>query len=326
MSNFCMIRKRGLLLALCWLVTTSCALAQDYPNKTMRLIVGVSAGGGSDMMARMIAAGLSERVGQTVLVDNRTGSGGTLAAEIVAQASPDGYTLMWGSANFVINPLLYSNASYNATLDFAPVTEVLSVPLLLTVNSSFPAKNLSEFIALARNKPGTLNYATPGNGSIAHLMGELFKSMAKIDMVHIPYKGASAVVPDLLAGRIQLFFPSIATAEPFIKSGKMRGLAVTSRKRLSGAPEYPTMDESGVPGYDVAQWYGVLAPAKTPRSIVERLQRDILAVVQQPKVRAQFVAWGGDPIGSTPDQFSQHIRSEVAKWDKVIKQASIRGN
>jgi len=197
--------------------------------------------------------------------------------------------------------------------------------LILVVHSGVPAATLAELIGLARDKPGTINYATAGSGSFAHLTGELFKIMARINLVHVPYKGSAAAYPDLLAGRVQLLFPSIASALPHIKTGRLRGLAVTTRTRSRNAPEYPSMDEAGVPGFDVTQWYGVLAPANTPRAVTGLLQREIAAMLQQPKFLAQLATEGSDPVGNTPEQFAQYIRSEIDKWGKVIKQTGIRG-
>ncbi len=296
----------------------------DYPTRPVRLIVGLTPGAGTDITARDIAIRLTDKFKQTVLVDNRAGAGGSIAAEITAGAAPDGHTLMMATGTYLIHPLMHK-ARYDAVRDFAPVTQAVSLPLILVVNSAVPAGTLSELIALARGNPGTINFATAGSGSFAHLTGELFKIMARINLIHVPYKGSAAAYPDLLAGRVQMLFPSIASALPHIKTGRLRGLAVTTRTRSKSSPEYPSMDEAGVTGFDVTQWYGVLAPAGTPRPVINRLQSEIAEILRQPKFIAQLATEGSDPVANSPDEFAQYIRSEIDKWNKVIKQTGIRG-
>ncbi|MCC6531112.1 MAG: tripartite tricarboxylate transporter substrate binding protein [Burkholderiales bacterium] len=298
-------------------------IAQAYPSKPIRLIVGVAPGGGVDGVARTLANRLQERLAQNVLVDNRAGAGSSIAHELTARATPDGYTLMLATATLVIYPFM-TQASFDPLADFAAVTQVVTVPLVLVINAGVPARSAAELIAWAKSKPGSLNFATSGSGSFPHLAGELFKTMSGTDLVHVPYKGNAAIYPDLIAGQTQVGFTAISSAMPHIKSGKLRALAVTSRVRLRSAPELPTLDEAGVRGYDASQWYGVLAPAKTPAAIIDRLQREIVAALQQPDVLAR-VALEGEPIGSSAEQFARHIRDEHAKWGKLIRQLGIRG-
>ena len=312
-----------LLLALCLGMSESWAGAQDYPTKPVRLIVGVAPGGGVDTLTRSIAARLAESFKQTVVVDNRTGAGSSIATELTARATPDGHTLMMVTASLVIYPAMY-RASYDPVRDFAPVTQVVTVPLLVVINPAVPAQTAGELITLAKGRPGTINYASSGSGSFIHLTGELFKVATGTDLVHIPYKGNAAVYPDLIAGQTQLGFTAISSAMPHVKSGRLRGLAVTSRARSKGVPEFPSLAEAGVPGFDVTQWYGVVAPAGTPRPVIDRLQREIAAVLQQPEVIVRL-AMEGDSVNSSSAQFGQHIRGELDKWVKVIKQTGIRG-
>ncbi|MBI4192679.1 MAG: tripartite tricarboxylate transporter substrate binding protein [Betaproteobacteria bacterium] len=313
-----------LLSMLCLSMSVPWAWAQDYPTKPVRLIVPLAPGGGVDNFARGIAASLTESLKQTVVVDNRAGAAGSLGAGLVARATPDGYTLLMASASFLIYPLI-NPGPYDPVRDFAPVTHAVSQPLLLAINSVVPAKTVSELIALARAKPGTLNYGSSGNGGFPHLAAELFKAMTATNLVHIPYKGASAALPDLIAGQIQFMFGGLALIMPHIKSGKLRGLALSGRTRLKNAPEFPTLHEAGVPGFDATQSYGVLAPAGTPRPVIDRLQREIAVALQRPELIAQLAIDGQEPVASSPRQFERHIRSELDKWRKVIKEAGVRG-
>lgn len=316
------MRHLHLLLALCLGIGVQ-AGAQDYPTKPVRLIVGVAPGGGVDTLTRSIATRLTESLKQTVVVDNRTGAGSSIATEITARAAPDGYTLMMVTASLVIYPSMY-RASYDPLRDVAPVIQVVTVPLLVVINPAVPAQTVSALIALAKEKPGTINYASSGSGGFIHLTGELFKAATGTDLVHIPYKGNAAVYPDLIAGQTQVGFTAISSAMPHVKSGRLRALAVTSRARSKSVPELPSLAEAGVPGFDVTQWYGVVATAGTPRPVIDRLQREITAVLKQPDVIARL-AMEGDSINSSPAQFAQHIRSEFEKWGKVIRQTGIRG-
>jgi tripartite-type tricarboxylate transporter receptor subunit TctC len=300
------------------------AQAQSYPTKPIRLIVPLAAGGSMDIIARGIAQKLTDRIGQTVVVDNRPGAGGSIGAELTAHAVPDGYTLMMASASYVTHALMY-RAPYHPVRDFAPITQVSAQPYVLVVHPSVPAATAGEFITYARSNPGRLNYASSGNGGLIHLTGELFKSMTGVSLVHVPYKGMAAAYPDMLAGQVQLGFPSTVSALPHIKSGKLRGLAVTSRVRAKILPDMPPLNEAGVPGFDVTQWYGMLAPVGTPPTIIERLQREVAALLTQPDVIARMAADGSEPVSSTPSGFAAHIKNEFAKWDGVIRRANIRG-
>lgn len=305
------------------LTLPSLALAQSYPTKPIRLIVPLAAGGGMDTTARGISQPLSERLGQTVVVDNRPGAGGAIGAELAANADPDGYTLLMASASFVVHPLLY-RSRYEPLRDFAPVTQASRQPYVLIVHPSVPATTVKELIAYAKAHPGKLSYASAGNGSLIHLTTELFKSATGIDIVHIPYKGMGAAYADMLAGRIQTAFPSIISVLPHLKTGKLRALGVTSRTRAPTLPDTPTLQEAGVAGFEVTQWYGVLAPAHTPHAVIARLQKEIAATLLLPEVGKRMAGDGSEPVGSTSAVFGAHIKAEIAKWKDVIKRAKIR--
>ena len=310
----------GLMLALPALVP-----AQTYPTKPIRLIVPLAASGGMDTTARGISQPLSERLGQIIVVDNRAGAGGSIGAELAARADPDGHTLLMASASFVVHPLLY-RARYDPLRDFVPISQVSRQPYVLIVHPSVPAASVRELVAYAKANPGRLNYASAGNGSLIHLTTELFKSATGIDIIHVPYKGMGATYADMLAGRIQTAFPSIISVLPHLKTGKLRALGVTSRARAPALPDTPTLQEAGVPGFDVTQWYGVLAPAKTPRTLTSMLQKEIAVVLQQPEVVRRMSGEGSEPVGSTPAEFGAHIKAEIKKWGDVIRQAKIRAD
>jgi tripartite-type tricarboxylate transporter receptor subunit TctC len=301
------------------------AHALSYPERPIRLIVPLAAGGAMDTIARAVAAKLGEALGQTVVVDNRGGGGGTIGAELAAAAAPDGYTLIMMSATSVIRPLLYP-ARYDLARDFAPVSLVSAQPYLLVVHPSLPVKTFAELVAHAKSNPGKLNYASAGQGSIIHLATELLNLRTGMRTVHVPYKGMGAAYPDLLAGHVQLALGSIVSAQPHARAGRLRALAVTSPQRVKSSPEVPTIAESGVPGYAVTNWYGVLAPARTPRPVIERLHREIAAVLQQPETAKRFAADGAEVVGSTPAQFGAHLESETHIWSEVIKTAGIKGD
>jgi tripartite-type tricarboxylate transporter receptor subunit TctC len=298
--------------------------SQPYPSKPIRLIVPLAPAGGMDTIARGIALKLTDSLGQTVVVDNRGGGGGSIGAELVAHAAPDGYTLLMMSATGVIHTIMYK-AQYDAVRDFAAVSQVTTQPYVIVVTLSIPPKSVTELVAYAKSNPGKLSYSSSGNGSLIHLTGELFKSVTGIDMVHIPYKGIAASYPDLIAGQIQLTFASIISALPMIRAQRLRALAVTSAQRAKALSELPTVAESGVPGFAVTQWYGVQAPAGTPRPIVERLNREIVRTLQLADVLSRLANDGAEAAGSTPQQFADHIKTEHAKWARIIKQAGIRG-
>ena len=300
------------------------ALAQ-YPAKPIRLIVPFAAGGGNDNIARLVGKQLSESLGQQLVIDNRPGAGGVLGAELAAKAAPDGYTLFLGGVgSHAVNPNLNANLPYDPIRDFAPVALLASAPLILVVHPSVPAASFKAFVALARSKPGQLNYASNGNGTSSHLAAVMFDSMAGVDMVHVPYKGLSPALTDLLSGRVQLMFSSVVAILPHIRAEKLRGLAVTGAKRMPSMPDLPTIAESGLPGYEASSWYGVLAPAGTPREIVVKLNAEFVKALAQPEVRTSLVAEGAEPIGGTPEQFAAYIISEKERMGKLIREAKIR--
>ncbi len=310
----------ALVLAAC----TAYCVAQDYPSRPVRLIVPLAPAGGMDTIARGIAQKLTESLGQSVVVDNRSGGGGVIGVETVARSTADGYTLLMMSATSLIYPLMYK-AQYDISRDFTPIVQVTTQPYVIVVNPNVPVKSIAELIAYAKANPGKLNFASSGNGSLIHLMTELFKSTTGTQMTHVPYRGIGAAYPDLLGGQIQLIFASSISAMQLIHAGRLRALAVTGAKRAKALPELPTVIEAGVPGFVVNQWYGLLAAVGTPRAIVERLNRDVNKALQFPDVIARFTADGAEAAGGSPQQLATHIKAESDKWAKVIKQAGIRG-
>jgi tripartite-type tricarboxylate transporter receptor subunit TctC len=299
------------------------AYAQSYPTKPLR-IVTAEPGGGNDFAARVIAQSIAPRLGQPCIVDNRGGAGGLIAAEIVARAPADGYTLLVYASNIWIIPLLRKNAPYDAVRDFAPITQAATSPNIVVVHPAVPVKTLQDLIALARAKPGQLSYGSGGDGSSTHLAVELFKSMTKTDIVRIPYKGNGPALNDLVGGQVQVMFATAGSASPHIKSGRLRAIAVTSAEPSSLAPGLPTVAASGVPGYESVSIYGVFAPARTPESIVMNLNRVIVEVLNTPEVRERFLNVGVETVGTTPAQFAATIRADIARMRKVIRDAGIR--
>ncbi len=296
-----------------------------YPAKPMRIVVPFSAGGSADIFARAIGQKMTDAWNQQVVIDNRAGSGGVIGSEIAARAAPDGYTLMMGiTANIAINPALYRKLPYDPVRDFAPVTLIAAAPYVMVVPASLPVGTARDFIALARAKPGQLNYAALGNGSMSHLAAELFASMAGIRLAHVPYKLVGSLLTDLMAGQVQLFFVGAVSAQVQTKGGKLRAIGVTGVKRSALMPEVPTIAEAGVSGYEVTGWYGVFAPAATPRTIVVQLNREIVRILKLPEVRERLIADGADIIGNTPQEFAAHIKSEIAKWTGVVKMSGAR--
>jgi tripartite-type tricarboxylate transporter receptor subunit TctC len=300
------------------------AEAQQYPTKPVRLLVPFAPGGGTDITARAIAQGLSERLGQQFVADNRPGANGTIAVDILTKSLPDGYTLSMISSSHSVNASLIKGLAYDLTKDVLPITQATTQPYALVVHPSVQAKSVKELIALAKAKPGQLNYGSSGTGGLSHLSGALFSNLAQVDIVHVPYKGGNPAMIDVIAGQIQMLYSTILQSQPHIKSGKLRPLAVTTAKRSRAAPELPTMDEAGVKGYEVAGWYGMIAPLKTPQPIVDRLNKTVVQILHSPEVAPRLAADGSEPVGSTPQQFGQHIRTEVAKWAKLTKQMNIR--
>jgi|KBSMisStaDraftv2_1062788.scaffolds.fasta_scaffold01569_8 tripartite-type tricarboxylate transporter receptor subunit TctC len=313
-------KRPGILrrVTLCMLLS-SLAWAQSYPTKQVRFVVGFPAGGATDVVARAISQNLSEALGQPVVVDNRAGAASNIAAEIVATAPKDGHTIFMGTVSTAINPSLYKKLAYDAVKDFAAITQVTDTPFMFVVHPSLPAKSVKEFIAIAKSRPGQLNYGSAGNGSGGHLFTAMFGSMAGVSLVHVPYRGASFATTSVLAGETIFMFDNIVTTLPLARSGKLRALAVTTQKRSRTAPDIPTIAESGVPGYDANAWFGVFAPAGTPVTVINRLHSEIARIVNLPDIRDRFLALGAEPVGSTPEQFSAFYRKEVAKWAKVVK-------
>jgi tripartite-type tricarboxylate transporter receptor subunit TctC len=299
-------------------------IAQDkYPARAVRLIVPFPPGGGADISARTIAAKLTERYGQQVLVDNRPGAGGNVGTELASKAPPDGYTLLLVSSSYGANPALYK-LSFDPVNGFEPVTLVSQQPFILVVHPSLPARSVKELVALAKAKPGSLNYASSGAGGIVHLGTEYFKSMAGVDIVHIPYKGGNTAHNDLVAGFVQVYFGTILSTLPVVKSGKLRALGVSTDKRNPALPGVPTVAEAGVPGFSFSGWYAVLAPAKTPRELTAALNGEIVALLKSPEMRERLAAEGSTVVGSTPEALRDHLRADIAKWQKVVKAADIR--
>ncbi|TAK67858.1 MAG: tripartite tricarboxylate transporter substrate binding protein [Betaproteobacteria bacterium] len=301
------------------------AFAQSYPAKPIRLLVPYAAGGATDIMARVVAQKLSENLGQQVLVENRAGAGGNIAADAVAKAAPDGYTLFFGSTGpLVINPFLYARLSFDPAKDFAPIGLVGDMPLFLVIPVSQPVHSIKDLIALAKAKPGKLNYASSGIGGTTHLAMELFKTTAGADILHIPYKGTAAGVADMLAGNIQVMFDVMATSGPHVKTGKLRFIGVTTAKRSAFAPDVPTIAESGFPGFEATFWTGFLAPAGTPREIINKLSTELAKVIALPELRESFASLGMEPRTANPEQFEAFIRSESVKWAKVVRDSGAR--
>lgn len=303
------------------------AWAQTYPIRPIRFIVGFVPGGGTDMMARMLGRKLSDSMGQQVIVDNRAGASGSIAAVIAAKASPDGYTLFAGTiSTLATNVSMYSKLPYDPVRDFTPVTLTAMSPYLLVVNPSTPVATLKELIALAKATPGRLNYASAGSGSGNHLSQELFKFMAGIDIVHVPYKGAADQLTALIAGEVPTSFIQVQVALPQARGGRLKALAITSAQRLAVVPEVPTIAEAGVPGYEATSWQGVVVPTGTPRAIVNRLYGEIAKALQAPDVKDRLAAEGSTPGGITPEEFAAHIKREIAKWAKVVKMSGAKAN
>ena len=295
-----------------------------YPTKSIRVIVPQSAGGSTDLAARIVTQRLAEALGQPVVVDNRPGAGSLNGTETVAKAPPDGYTLLIVAASISINPRLHEKLPFDPVRDFAPITRLAALPHILVVHPTLPAKSVKELIALAKAKPGELNYASSGIATSTHLAAELFRHMTGTDMVQVPYKGGAPGMVGLLSGQVQLYFATISTALPHVKSGKLRALAVTSARRSTAAPEYPTIAEAGVPGYEHASWIGLLAPAKTPPTVIATLNQNAVKVVHLPDVKALLLRDGLEAVGDSPQEFAGVIKAEVAKWKMVVKAAGIK--
>ena len=295
------------------------ASAQTYPARPIHLIVPFPPGGVTDIVGRIIAQRLSEGLGQQVVVENRGGGNGSIGAQLASKAAPDGYTLLMGTATHAINATFMPNAGFDLERDFAPVSLVASVPLLLAVNPSMPITDVKSLVAYAKANPGKLNFASGSTGSASHLAGEMLKSAAGIQMTHIPYKGGGPAVQDLIAGHVGLMFENMPSILPHVQAGRLRGIATTGPKRSAAIPELPTMIESGFPGFEAGSWYGIFAPAGTPAEIVDRIHSEVVKALQNPEMQKQLSAQGAEPIGNTPKEFAAFIRAEIAKWAQVIK-------
>jgi tripartite-type tricarboxylate transporter receptor subunit TctC len=310
---------------LCAAIACSGAMAQAYPNRPLRIVVPLSAGA-ADTLSRAIAAKLTERWGQPVVVENRPGAGTTIGTDLVAKAPADGYTLLMATFSHAVNATFYRKLPFDTLKDFTAVTLVASAPNVLEVNPSVPAQTVAELVALAKSQPGKLNFASAGNGSSSHLAGELFKTLAEVQIVHVPYKGAAPAMTDLLGGRVEMSFDPLPSSLANIKGGKLRPLAVTTTTRSPVLPDVPTMAEAGVPGYELNGWSGLLVHANTPKDIVGTLNREIVAIIQAPEVKERFARLGFDIVGNTPEQFQAFIEAEVVKWGKVVRDAKIHAD
>ena len=318
------MRRRSVLLGATAAAVAAPALAQSFPSKPVRLVVPYTPGGGADTTARLVAPRLQEALGQTVVIDNKPGAGGSIGDDAVAKAAPDGHTLLIGAFAHAVNPSLMGRMPFRTPEDFAPISLLVTVPELLVVTPSFPAKTVQDLVAMAKAQPGKLSYASSGNGSAQHLAAELFKMRTGTDIQHVPYKGGSLAVADVAAGHVPFYFGNMSAALPQARGGKVRALAVTSPKRSPAAPEVPTMAESGVEGCEIFEWNALLAPAATPPEIVKRLHAEVAKVMAMDEVRARFADLGAQPVGSNPEELAAFLKLEMAKWAEVVKAANIR--
>jgi len=319
-----MTMKRFLLVAV-GAVFTTLAMAQPYPAKPIKIVAPSTPGDAPDVIARLIADKLSPALGQQVVVENRPGAGGVVGSDYVAKAAPDGYTLIMGNAgSHGINAAVYAKLPYDIQRDFAPVSQVAVAPNVMVINPSVPANSVAEFIAYAKANPGKLSYASGGNGSSAHMSMELFKSMSGIDIQHVPYKGSSPALTDVVSGQVVAFIGNMPPTVPLIKAGKLKALAVTTKSRSALMPELPTITEAGLPGFETVAWFGVLAPAGTPPEVVNRLSAEIAKIAKSPEMREKLVAMGAEPVGSTPDEFKAVIDRDIAKWKPLAQKVGIK--
>ncbi len=300
------------------------SMAQTYPAKPIRFVVPHTVAGSPDILARFLGTRLGDALGQQIIVDNMAGAAGIVGAERVARATADGYTLFVGSSAIVINPNLYKKVGYDVLRDFQPITALALAPLVLVVHPSLPARSVREFIALMKSRPGAINYASGGSGSAAHMAAELFKTMAGVDMVHVPYKGTAPALIDLAGGHVSVGFYTVSATSGHIKTGRLRALGLSALKRSTALPDLPTVAEAGLPGYEASTWIGVLAPAATPREIVERLHAEIAKILALPEVQQTFAVQGFDMIANTPAEFAAQIKGDLGKWARVIKAAKLK--
>ncbi|MFN0160902.1 MAG: tripartite tricarboxylate transporter substrate binding protein [Burkholderiales bacterium] len=313
-----------LLLCLTASLVAPVAQAQAYPSKPIRMIVPFAPGGGTDILARIIGQGLAEAWGVAVNVENRAGASGNLGTELVARSAPDGHTLVMAINTHAVNATLYSKLPFDPVKDFIPVILAATTANILVVHPSVPANTVQELIALAKSQPGKFNYASGGSGTTSHLAAELFKTMAGVDMVHVPYKGGGAAYTDLIAGQVQLFFVGIPGTLQYIKTGRLRPLGVTTPRRSPAAPDVPTIAEAGLPGFSATTWWGILAPAGTPRPIVDRVDQEVARILKLPDVRAKFDAQGFEPVSSTPESFAAFMKSEIELWGRAVRASGAR--
>ena len=299
---------------------------EAWPGRPVRIVVPQTPGASTDLTARLIAQRLTSILGQPVIVENRPGAGSIVGTELVAKATPDGHTLLVVASSITLNPIIHKNLPFDPQRDLTPITQLSSFPNMLVVNPTLPVKSVQDLIALAKAKPGALNYGSAGTATGTHLSAELFKYMTGTDMVHVPYKGGGAAMPALIGGQVQLMFSTTVTALPHVRAGRLRAIAVTSGQRWPSLPEIPTIAESGVPGYDHTPWNGFLAPAKTPRNIISRLNEETAKILHLPETRSLFTSEGAEPVGNKPEDFAAIIKSETAKWTKVVKAAGIQAD
>jgi tripartite-type tricarboxylate transporter receptor subunit TctC len=314
----------ALVLALAGSCCMGASRADEYPSRPVRLIVPYAPGGGADTVARIVARRVSDSIGQTVVIENRGGAGAIIGTEMVAKAEPDGYTLLLGQSGPIsINPAVYKDLRYDPIKDFAPITMTTAYPYILAVNAKLPVKSLQEFVALAKSKPGALNYGTTGIGAANHLVTELFSSKAGLKMTHIPYRGTALAVADLIGGQVNMVFSDPVSVLPHLQAGTLRGLAVTSTQRSAVAPELPTIAESGYPGFEALAWHGILAPAKTPPNVINKLSAEIVKALQHPETKDVLVKQAMQPVGSTPEEFAAFIKQDIATWKAVATEADV---
>ncbi|AJG23314.1 tripartite tricarboxylate transporter substrate binding protein [Cupriavidus basilensis] len=328
-------RRSALRLALlATLATTALAAlgasparaADDFPQRPMRMVLPYPPGGPTDLLARVVAVKMGDTLGQTVVIDNKPGASGMIGAEMVAKAAPDGYTILANASLHVINPSIYPKMRYDALRDFVPVTQLADVPLVLVVNNDSPVKTVQDLIAYAKAKGGSINFGSAGNASAQQLAGESFKFAANVSMQHVPYKGSSPALTDLMGGQIQLMFDSMPSAMPFIKAGKLRAVAVTTLKRARALPDVPTVAESGLPGFNISTWYGLWAPRATPAPIVEKLAAHAAQALRQPDVQRQYADMGAEPVGSSPAEFARYTEAEGKKWAEIVRKSGAKAD
>jgi tripartite-type tricarboxylate transporter receptor subunit TctC len=321
---------RNIVRMLSWLIVLTTFAwprvhAQDYPSKPIRLVIPFAPGGITDTTARAVTDKLGARLGQQIVIESRPGAGGNIGTEIVAKAAPDGYTLLLGfDGTLVINPHVYPKMPFDTLRDFAPITRLGDATLILVAHPSVPANTIGELAALSKQKPGTLSYGSAGNGTSGHVAAELLRMVAGVDMMHVPYKGGAPAMTDVVAGQIQLVSTAVASAVQFVKQGRVKAIGVSSAKRDPALPDVPTFGESGAPGYVATSWTGILAPAKTPRAIIDRLNREIVSLLGDPEVQARYAAIGVVPGGTTPEGYADLIRADHVKWGKVVKETGVK--